>query len=388
MSHHHLLLLSTMTCFLAACVHGKPEVRSQMIRVETDPPGARIWQRTETGRWLVGKSPTTVWLEYNVTGSGEKIKRTHFITAEKDGYVAKTAVTAPSKQKRLLLELLPQAEPIEKEQRSGGASTGTAKSVERNVSYGDIWFVAVGISKTAEANLRFEHAAQQAAALYEFYTSDTGGMLPEDRARLLQDESATRAGLIKQLSQFVKRIPEQDVLVLYLSTALLTDRESGDLYFFMYDTKPDNLIGTALAKHHLESVIKRFSGGMLVVFMDLAVPAGTALGKSGQSVDIDLTEINRSIGSLADLSDRVIFLSACTRCKTDSAGDSANAGKLTRLVISGLRGAADSNADQSISLKELYAFIQSETSTETSEENRPLLSGRPVEGLVLIEFNP
>jgi hypothetical protein len=58
-----LFLLSTWT---TACVETRVVSKPQLLEVKTDPPGAQVWVKDETGKKLVGVSPRQVEIDYQV----------------------------------------------------------------------------------------------------------------------------------------------------------------------------------------------------------------------------------------------------------------------------------------------------------------------------------
>ncbi len=65
---HLMRCLTVLMAFVwtVSCYRTKTETRTRTIKVNTDPPGAKVWVGDESGKKLLGTSPTSFHREYDV----------------------------------------------------------------------------------------------------------------------------------------------------------------------------------------------------------------------------------------------------------------------------------------------------------------------------------
>lgn len=261
--------------------------------------------------------------------------------------------------------------------------------------------LVVGVSRYADPAVgTAPHAAADARRLASFWSSPRGGGLVEGRdIHVLIDEQATRAGILKAVAALAKRVNVDDEVLIYFSGygTSLTSRKrrpkrtgaSGGLgglsgvgagpaawrpLFLGYDARRKNLRRSALSLLDLGKALDAIPAQRVALLFDVSFS-----GRKGRSRTIERRRRPRV--ATADLAHGL--LAARGRCAlfagrahhgANVLGD-AKAGLFTSVILRGLSGAADSDSDTLVTLKELYRYVRVEVSSRAGLEGysqRPL----------------
>ena len=112
--------------------------------------------------------------------------------------------------------------------------------------------------------------------------------------------------------------------------------------------------------------------------------AGSLLARKG----IQVNEVNRLIAKLSEATDGTAVLSASSSNETSMEGERWGGGVFTYYIIGGLRGRADANQDQIVTLRELFDYVYHKVPAATSGQQHPELKGQFSNDLPLLEVNP
>ena len=251
-----------------------------------------------------------------------------------------------------------------------------------------IWLFSMGVSGFKDEGLNLEYAAIDAKNFYKFFRSASGAMLPKTQAVLLMDEAASRGNVIRSLVRMVKKANEKDLIVIFFATHGLPDPDTGEINFIMHDTALDNLVGSGLSHSDLDRIIQRSKAGKVLFVVDAChsggLGAGTLLARRG----IQTSEVNRLISELAEATDGTAVLSASSSNEMSMEGERWEGGVFTYYMIGGLRGRADADQDQIVTLRELFDYVYKKVPAATDGQQHPELKGQFSNDLPLVEVNP
>ncbi len=253
-------------------------------------------------------------------------------------------------------------------------------TITKKARLGDIYALVVGISRFANAGYNLDYATSDAEKFYRFLQSDVGGGLNADRVRLLTDEQATRARIIKEMTRFLGRAGQDDTVQLYLATHGLTGSD-GTLYYLCHNTETDNLPGTGFSDKDLTEIISHnIEAGKLILYLD-ACHSGLS-GLSGQRYarrGIGVHEVNEKINNLAVGLSKVGQTGVATFSATSASGYSLEGkdwqgGVFTHCLVSGLRGKANTDNDEWVTIKEIDNYLTDNIRSLTNGEQKPRLN--------------
>ena len=220
-----------------------------------------------------------------------------------------------------------------------------------------IWLFSIGVSKFEKSDLNLDFATADAKNFYKYFRSDSGARLPKTQAILLTNRAATRAKVIQSLTRMVKQASEKDLVIIFLATHGLPDTDTGEINFLMYDTDANNLIATGLSHSDLEKIIERSRAKKVLFIIDACHSGSLGSGSLLTQRGVKISEVNRMVSKLSEASDGVAVLSASSSNEMSFEGEMWNGGVFTYHLLGGLKGRADKNQDQIITLRELYDYL-------------------------------
>jgi len=251
-----------------------------------------------------------------------------------------------------------------------------------------IWLFSIGISEFKDKSMNLNYAMTDAKNFYRHFRSDSGGMLPKSQTVLLINKAATRAKVLQTLVRMVKQAHEKDLVIIFFATHGLPDADTGEINFLMHDTDPGNLIATGLSHRDINSAISRSRAKKILFIVDACHSGGLGTGKMLAQRGIKVSEVNRMISLLSSASDGISVLSASSSNEMSFEDEKWNGGVFTYYLIGGLKGRADKNQDQIVTLRELYDYVYDKVPIATKGKQHPELKGQFSNELPLIEVNP
>ncbi len=259
----------------------------------------------------------------------------------------------------------------------GGARGTTTKRVPilpERIS-ADKYAVVVGISHYSDTsggltNLRF--ADKDARDFRDFLFSPDGGSFPKDNVRLLLNEDATSQNVRSALFTFLTKAQSQDVVVLYIAGHGAADpNDPRNLYLLTYDTRLDDMGGTAFPMWQLQDVFTRvLKAKRVVTFADTCHSYGFSGERRGKKSN---NLVNQYLAHAANDADRaVITASDISQLSYEDDKWGGGHGVFTYFLLKGLKGEADFNKDGTVTAGELFAYIHDNVDKATDGGQSPM----------------
>lgn len=227
-----------------------------------------------------------------------------------------------------------------------------------------IWAVIVGVGRyTAMPSLKFTD--DDAYRFYSFLKSPEGGALPDNQISVLVDEAATREGILRTMREYFLKADANDVVLLYFSGHGL----DGCFLPVDYDGYNNKLrhdevkaiFKQSKAKHKLCIADACHSGSLNYNGMASRGPAPVTLDRYYRAFE-------ETDGGIA-----LLMSSKAEELSLEDHG--LRQGVFTYYVLRGLKGAADSNGDYIVTVRELYNFIHGKVREYTANVQTPVLTG-------------
>jgi hypothetical protein len=247
---------------------------------------------------------------------------------------------------------------------------------DRPVAGADKFAVVVGIARYADSaggitSLQF--ADRDAQDFRDFLLSPDGGSFPKDNIRLLLNDDATSQNVRSALFTFLTKAQPQDEVVLYLAGHGAPDpNDPRNLYLLTYDTKIEDMGGTAFPMWQLQDVFTRvLKAKRVVTFADTCHSYGfsgaSAHGKKSNNL------VNQYLSRFAGDSDRaVITASDISQLSYESDKWGGGHGVFTFFLLKGLHGEADFNKDGTVTAGELFSYIHDSVDKATEGNQSPM----------------
>lgn len=209
-------------------------------------------------------------------------------------------------------------------------------------------------------SLRFTD--DDAYRMYAFLKSPEGGALPDENIRILIDEEATKSKILYNLQETFTKAGPNDLVLLYFSghglpgSFLPSDYDGFNNRIFHDEIK--DILETSPAKYKLCIADACHSGGLLAM---KGAAANNALLKYYEAL------AQSSPGSA------LILSSKSSETSLESSG--LRQGVFSHFLIRGLKGEADTNKDQIVSVQELFDFTYHNVRTYTGSRQSPVMKG-------------
>lgn len=226
-----------------------------------------------------------------------------------------------------------------------------------------IYAVVVGVSRyTAMPSLKFTD--DDALLFYSFLRSPEGGALPDEQIAVLIDEEATRENVLKTMRQYFLKADANDVVLFYFSGHGLEG------CFLPVDFDGYN---NKLRHDELKSILMQSKAKHKLCIAD-ACHSGTlnyglaAKGPAPVSMDKYYQAFENSDGGVA-----LLMSSKAEELSLEDHG--LRHGVFTYYMLRGLKGAANTNGDQIITIRELYSYVYAKVREYTTNVQTPVLTG-------------
>lgn len=241
-----------------------------------------------------------------------------------------------------------------------------------------IWAVVVGISEYQDKSLNLGYADADAKSVYDFFRSPSGGALDGDHVALLINENATRANIIKALTDKFYRAFENDMIMLFIASHGQPDPVGNEVYFLGHDTDKSNLSGTGVSQIDIEKIFSRSRAKKKIWIADACHSGGAGLSTGGMRGDAEAALINKLLFGMALASDGMAMFTASSSSEYSYENESWGGGHgvFTHYFMEGLKGAGDQNKNGLVEIRELYEYVYRQVSTDTQGKQHPELKGR------------
>jgi uncharacterized caspase-like protein len=224
-----------------------------------------------------------------------------------------------------------------------------------------IYALLVGVSRYEKFE-SLKYTDDDAYRVYAFLKSPEGGALADDQISILIDESATKRNIMKSLDDLVARAGENDAVFCFFSGHginghFLPIDSDGYQNSLAYEEVKERL-QSCKAKQKLYVADACYSGSLLSSRTSLT-----------QSVEMLYGKLNETSGGTA-------FLLSSKKEEYSLESEGLRQGIFSHFLIKGLKGDADSNGDNIVSVSELYKYVYTSVRSYTKMAQTPILAGR------------
>lgn len=216
------------------------------------------------------------------------------------------------------------------------------------------WGLIIGIEDYAHLP-RVEYARKDALIVREYFIKILG--VPEENIIVLIDSDATKASMEGYLKDYLpKNIDKESTLYVYFAGHGAPDMEKGDAYLVPHDGDTRFIARTGYKLRSFYEDLDKLDIQRAYVFLDscfsgVASRAAEMLIEGIRPVLIHVEEASLD-------SDAVIALSAANADQVSKSYPEVQHGLFTYYLLRALRGEADTNHDQWVSVKEAYEYVK------------------------------
>jgi hypothetical protein len=247
------------------------------------------------------------------------------------------------------------------------------------------WAVVIGISEYADTKIpSLRYANADAKAIYDWLVSPSGGQYAPARVKLLLDREATGANIRGALFDWLRQAIEEDVVLIFFAGHGSPDSPDtpNNLYLLPHDARYESIASTGFPMWDIETAMKRFIRAKRVVVIADAchsggIGEGFDIGRRSSGI-APANRISAGLQSLAAIGPGVVVLSAADdkQFSAESPDFGGGHGVFTHFLLEGLKGQADYNQDQQVTLGELIPYLSENVRRATRNAQSPTVAGR------------
>ena len=270
--------------------------------------------------------------------------------------------------------------------RSNTPETNSENQIIKNTRSVRIekWALIIGISDYKDSRVEsLRYASEDAKALHKWAISKEGGYAPS-RVKLLIDSDATFRNIRHSLFTWLKQGLKEDMVVIFFAGHGSSDSPDtpGNLYLLPYDTDYENIATTGFPMWDFETALKRF------ILAEQVVIVADACHSGGIGSDFDrqrrgnralkVNKINSSLEKLTDSGKGIAILSSASDNQLAQEGSKWGGGHgvFTYYLLEGLKGKADYNNDNNVTMGELIPYVSEKVRRSTLNAQYPTISGK------------
>jgi len=216
------------------------------------------------------------------------------------------------------------------------------------------WALVIGIEKYSHLPA-VEYAASDARKAANHFINLLG--VPEKQVVLLENEKATRSGIMSRLKDyFPGNLNRDSVLYVYFAGHGMPEVATGEPYLMLFDSEATNVSRTGYGMKDLLSDLGAMNIRQSFLFTDACFSGMAARGDEmlvpgARPAVLRVEDLNVATG-------KVVAMGASTGSQLSHAFKEKRHGLFTYFLLEGLRGPADQDRDGTIAMGELYAYLR------------------------------
>jgi len=219
--------------------------------------------------------------------------------------------------------------------------------------YPSDWGLIIGIQKYAHLP-SVNYAEKDALIMREYYRRIL--RIPEENIIMLIGSDATRARMQGYLEKYIpSNVGSDTTLYVYFAGHGAHGIETGDPYLIPYDGDTRFIEQTGYKLKKLYQDLKEMEIRQSYVFLDSCF-SGTA-SRAAEMLTEGIRPALLNVKDVELLDDSIIALSASSKGQTSLAYPDVEHGLFTYYLLRALKGEADADDDQWISIKEVYDYV-------------------------------
>lgn len=148
-----------------------------------------------------------------------------------------------------------------------------------------LFVLAIGTSQFQDRSVpELQFADDDVRGIVRWSQGQTGRLFGSVKVQSLTNKEASRAAIVKALSEFPQAARPTDQIVVYFAGHGWTDPRSGQFYYMPFDTDPQNIIGTGLEYYKALGLLEADGGDKksILVLMDVCHTGDAAPVKQGE----------------------------------------------------------------------------------------------------------
>lgn len=250
-----------------------------------------------------------------------------------------------------LVEETPEASPRQEVKRPISPIGGTAK----------VWAVIIGVAAYNHMPV-LRYTDDDAYRIHSFLKSPEGGAVPDEQLEILIDDAATYENIKASMERIYGQAGPNDMVLLYFSGHGLRGS------FLPIDFDGFN---NKLPHEEITTIFKNSRAKYKLCIADACHSGSLLAMRSGSAQSI----ITSFYEKLAEANGGTALLLSSKSEETSLESSGLRQGVFSHFLIRGLKGEADTNADNMVSVQELFDYVYSNVRSYTGNRQSPVILG-------------
>jgi WD40 repeat protein len=230
----------------------------------------------------------------------------------------------------------------------------------------DLYVLAIGVSKYKDSSLNLVYPDKDATDFLKVMRAQQGGLYKEVHVypQDLVDDHATRDEIRKGLNWLRKSTTSRDIAVLFLSGHGQNDA-GGHYHYLPYDADESDLDFTTIQDFEIADFLSKVPG-KVVAFLDTCF-SGALHARGPVQPDVD-----KLANELASAENGIIVFTSSTGRQFSLEKPEWQNGAFTKALVEAVKGGADFEHEQTISIAELEVYLAHRVRELTGGEQSPM----------------
>ena len=233
--------------------------------------------------------------------------------------------------------------------------------VSKEVADVKVWAVIIGVASYSHMPV-LRYTDDDAYRMFAFLKSPEGGALKDEQIRILIDEDATKANIQSTMTEVFSKAGDNDLVMLYFSGHGL----KGSFLPIDFDGYNNKLF-----HEEINEIFKTSPAKYKLCIAD-ACHSGSLFAMKGGTVESTLSNYYKSLAQ-AEAGTALIMSSKSNETSLESSG--LRQGVFSHFLIRGLKGEADQDENEIVSVQELFDFISENVRAYTGMRQSPVIKG-------------
>ena len=224
-----------------------------------------------------------------------------------------------------------------------------------------IWALVVGVAQYSHMPV-LRYPDDDAYRMYAFLKSPEGGGLPDQQIKVLIDEDATKQKIKVAMKELFSQAGPDDIVIFYFAGHGLKGS------FLPIDFDGFNF---KLTHEEINSIMEESNARFRFTIAD-ACHSGSAVSDFGGDKELMMKTLYPTFSSKNQ--EQAILMSSKSE-ETSLESQGLRQGVFSHFLIRGMKGEADKNKDNIVTIKELYEYIYENVKEYTGDKQTPVISG-------------
>lgn len=217
--------------------------------------------------------------------------------------------------------------------------------------------VVVGCADYQGQDMDLRYPDDDAYRFYAYLKSCEGGAIPDENIAVLIDEAAVKSNILNTMDNIFSKASADDMLIFFFTG------HGAEGAFCPTDLNND--YSSLLLHDEIKAVFKKYPARYKICMADACFSGSIYTGTPSQP----------SYPSSSPSETSVIIMMSSKPDETSQENPKMRQGAFAYYLIKGLKGSADRNKDNIITLEELFPYVKANVMNFTNNQQTPVIEG-------------